>query len=218
MNETDLILLVVYFILVASVLRQAIESLEKKIAIRFEGLEFPSEAEAKIWEDLLSIDFKLKGRYSFDQPRTLTMGIKNKSEKTHIYVDWDHSALTDLGGGRSRRIIRLAKGDKLDLSQAQVSSFVAPQSSLQVEFTAEDVMRRSEDRETVESNGPLFQIPAYSRDFMSGKTKLPFSLWLKLSRFDPALASPYEDSYVRCKFVIERVPWVLVLSENLPQR
>lgn len=202
MTEIDLLILVIYLICVFYVINRAINSLDARFTVQVNQAGIAQQIQDQGIQDSVSLLIPLAGRYTKpDQLQTLTLILNNRSSQQSIYVDWDHSSLTDFGT-RSRRVIRLLSGMSPDLFQPQVLSVVAPGKTLQETFTAEDVLKGDSDSGSVKVAAPLVNLaqvkaPAEPKEF---------TLRLILRLFDPVSGND-RIHIIYCQFVAKRLPW-----------
>ncbi len=209
MTELDLIILTVYLICVAYVFYQAIQSFEDQVVVRMDRELLNAQLQEKELQDQLDIQVKLKPVYQFEQIQDLLISIRNNFPATPVYADWDYSALSNFGG-RSRRVIRLTATMRMDLSQPQIFSVIAPQSTLTERVTAEDVLKPNIDS-TLQISAPLVDLEA-ARSLPENK-QLEFWLRLVLRMVDPTQTSDRMMTHaLSCRFIVQRVPW----SHSLP--
>jgi hypothetical protein len=227
MNELNYLLLTIYFLCVTLVLLQIANSFNDEFSIRLDQKDLDQQLDDYKLKDAVEVKFKFDNRYEFHKLDKLAITVSNKSAKFPIYVDWDHSSLTDLDG-RSRRVTRLVPGNTLDLLQTQVFSVIAPTRSLQEAIVAEDMLARKGDNGEVaigdkktlidmqkpdEKKAPEPKKKRY-RDFMDGKIDYEFYL-------DLVMRLVYSDeepggfrTRLRCKFIIKKLDWTAGLPWN----
>lgn len=229
MNPVDPIILTAYLLCIAYFLWRIIKSFDDEFSIRVDEdalknllSEKKLDDEQKL-EDVIGISFKFDKRYEFDKLKQLEIHITNKSNNHSIYVDWDYSTLTDLGG-RSRRVTRLMPGVTTDLFQTQVFSTVTPNTTLKEKITAEDLLQRKQEKEkdsplnlVFEVNKPLIDFKADKKKyekFMQRAIELEFFLNLAFRLVGPTRALGGERFYVLCKFILNKYPWTVGLPWN----
>lgn len=239
-TQFDVIIVAIYLICVVYVLYQAFNSLDDqtKIAVEkivvekgsFDGQEEEKKLADTPLKDVLDIKIPFGDRYKFtEQPRLLVVVLINKSASFAICADWDSSSLTNYDG-RSRRVIRMTPDRKIDLSQRQVSSMIAPGRSLTEALTAEDLLVSTADS-TLAPRDALISIDALKKasenpktpkvlkdmyaNFMSRKAPLRFSLRLIL-QFSEVKAGVRTEAWypIRCDFTVEKRPWTDYLPFN----
>lgn len=160
MNQTDLIILTVYLICVAYVIRQAWNSLEERSVIKHEGNVFDYET----LKDFIDVKFKFDDFYAFsNQPTKLATTIENKSPSATVTVDWEKGSLRNFQGG-DRRLIRLVDGmQEGDKSKPQASSTISPKRSLGVTLTAEDLLEPDSDK-VLKATKPIVDVEKLAKD------------------------------------------------------
>ncbi len=226
MNELDIFILAIYLITVAYILYQAINALENQTKFWFDKDELSQNLEKHGLKDQIEVDLKFEKRYLLSddaaqdkQPKELSLNIKNKSDEP-LYVDWDHSTLTDMGG-RSRRVIRMTPSKRLELSQKQVPSVVGPGQSLSEKITAEDLLEYDKETQLLSAQKPLIDIPGLAKnkdkkklykEFMEGIAVLDCTLCLVLVVPSFNDITRGDRRYlVRCKILTQRLPWSYIL-------
>lgn len=215
MSAVDFIIFVVYLLVVSIVLYQAYDSLEDRVRIRFDNQTFQEQLKAKSLDGVVGVRFGFKDsdRYLFNQiPTDVVVSIENKMNTFPIKVDWDRSSLSDFNG-RSRRVVHLTSGRKIDLSEEQLPSFVAPLGTLQERITAEELLTQ-DDGGNLKPAKPVVNLgKAASGAFMAGKAPVTFTLWLTLGIPELHNNETRERIYsLPCPFLIEKTPW----QEYLP--
>jgi hypothetical protein len=183
MSDTDLIILVIFLICVAYVVRRAIETLDNQTKIEFEKKELESQLETLTLEgtslkDIVEVNFGFKpeDRFKFaDQPKSLLAIIKNKSKNIQIYTEWDKSTLTNYGNA-SRRVIHLNIADKLVISAhqpllIQAPNPISPGNSLSVQLAPEDTVRRNVETNVLEAKDPIVDLEDLKKKATDTKEK-----------------------------------------------
>ncbi|MBI4783477.1 MAG: hypothetical protein HY785_19480 [Oscillatoriophycideae cyanobacterium NC_groundwater_1537_Pr4_S-0.65um_50_18] len=233
MNDTDLIILVIFLICVTYVVRRAIEDLDDQTKIDFDKKDLETQlddltlAEVKL-KDIVEVSFKFEDRYKHsDQPKMLGITIKNKSKDVQIYPDWDKSTLTDFGTP-SRRVIRLNADKQITSTSrpigAQFASPITPGTSFSAQITAEDVMKPNLDKNVLEPSSPVVdltelekkakdkkatkEIKDLNSNFKARKVPLDFSmrLMLRMSLLEERGGKDYQYQ-LWCKFKVINMPW-----------
>jgi hypothetical protein len=236
MNQTDLIILAVYFISIAYAVSQAVNSLENRTVVKVTGTVYEPEG----LTEYVDIKFKFKDddRYKFsEQPKILSTTIVNKSNTASVSVIWDNSAITDYDG-RIRRVIRLAPDmQPQDLPKPQVPSVIPPSRSLSADLAPEEVMKSDPDTDKLKPQRPIVDInqleeaqgkkPKDSKEaekiqklkemyngFIQMLKPLEFSLYLQLQVTNLVEGAKKDTwGFFRCTFTvaktprIEYVPW-----------
>ncbi len=229
MEESNLLLLTIYFLCVTYVLFQIINAFSDEYTISMDKDALDAELKRKKIDDRLEVSFKFNGRYEINSKRNklnkLAVTVKNKSQDYPIYVDWDYSSMTDWFGGRSRRLTRIVSGRSLDVSQYQVFSVINPGLSLQEEVVPEDILERKGDKGEVEVTKPLLdlmpppqQAPAPKKKlykaFIQGADPLSFTVDLVMRLVDRDSASGGDRVLVQCQFSLRRLEWKAGLPWN----
>jgi hypothetical protein len=230
MNELDILILAVYLISVAYIISLAIRNLDQQSKVWLNEDELKKDLEKRGLKDKVEISLKFEDRYLFSEqasdskyPQELALSIKNKSDDV-LYVDWDRSSISDLGG-RSRRVVRLVPYKRLDLSYPQVFSAVSPGQSLSEKITAEDVLEPNAETTMLEPQKPLINIHGLKdskdkkeksryEDFVDPEklTPLSFYLWLVLRMPDPQNPAQGDRVYnIRCEILTQKRPWTDIL-------
>lgn len=215
MSQLDLIIIIVYSITIFFVVSRVVESLDAKVKVDFNAARLNAELEKYDLAGKIEISIPLAGRYGLsDHPKQLSVNITNKSEGT-LYVDWDRSSITVMGGP-SRRVIRLTPYKSPDLSHAQVYSVVPPGQKLSENVTAEDVLQPNPDNGgALEPAKSLLDLSGLKGDgaFMSGAKTPSYALWLVLQMSEPGYASRGDRLYILpCEMVARKMPW----TDSLP--
>ncbi|OLP17226.1 hypothetical protein BST81_17955 [Leptolyngbya sp. 'hensonii'] len=237
MTNLDLLLLAVYFIVVFRVLYEAFKSLDDKFSVSVDQGLLDQELQDKHFGDIslktsVNLKFNFDPRYKLGDLKKFSINIENKTQDRSLYVDWDSSSLTDLGG-RSRRVIRIPPNMTIDLFQAQASSVIAPGQTLRESITAEDLLKpKSDDAGVLEisASDPLVNIKklddkkspekdkARYAKFMSEEDTLDFSLRLALCSAAPHSGMVGQTVYILCKFVLKKLPWTDAFPWNQQKR
>lgn len=224
----DLVIVVVYTICIVWVFYNAIASLEEQTIMVIDKTALTQQLTERTLGDLtladvLEIKFKLDDRYKFqEQPKAMGITISNKSAHLLIKADWDRSSISDYGN-RLRRVIRLTPDKRIDLSQPQIFSVIAPGGSLQELITAEDLLQLNVDG-SLSPVKPILDFDKLKSDkskkelyakFTEGKAPLTFTIRLALRITD--LDDDERGDRLRmipCTFIITKVPWQDYLPFN----
>ncbi len=222
MNARDPIILTAFVICIAIFLIKIKEAFNDEFNIRLDedglkqkmGEQFLGETKLV---DIVDISFKFDKRNEFDKLKQLPITVSNKSNNYSLYVDWDCSTLTDLGG-KARRVARILPGMTTDLFQSQVFSTVNPKTTLKETITAEDMLQRKKDQEEYEiANKPLIDFKAdkgkYEK-FMKGLIELEFWLEISCRVFGPGRSLGGDRVNIPCKFILKKLPWQVGLPWN----
>lgn len=224
MNDFDFLVLVVYLICITYAIYKVINSFNDEFTIELDQGYLNQQLKEQNLSGSVDIKFKFEKRYEFDALKKLSISVSNKSQDYAMYVDWDHSSLTDLDD-RSRRVTRLAPGSTLDLFQTQVFSVVAPGRTLKEDITAEDVLKRKGDSGSFEISTVLINLSEPSskapdktkqryQDFMERKRTLEFFLELVMRLVSPDSDFGIHRTHIRCKFIIKKLHWTAGLPWN----
>lgn len=225
-NGSNLIVLTLYIIGISYTFNRMIDSIDDKIKFNFERAAVEEQLREKNLQNDIGISFKLNPAYDLNELKELSVSIENKSQNLAIYVDWDNCSLVVDYNKQSRRVIRKSPDLTRDLAVPQSPSLIAPNKTLSVAVTAEDVFQLDSSSGTYKVNTPLINISALEKgqkalfkNFMSGKIELKFSLQLvlRISELRVGLV-PGEDKppmcIVNCPFTIKKLPWWYALPWN----
>lgn len=176
----DLIILALFLICVAFVVRRAIDNLENITKIDFDSKALQAELEKRTFGDvplsqLVDVKFKFDRRYSYDyekpeadkQPKTLEITIENKSDAVEVYADWDRSVVTNYDGSPARRIIRLDGSKQLaDLTppKSQAPNAIPPKMKLTTSITPEDLLAFDKDKSVWAPGRPIIDLLKLKQD------------------------------------------------------
>lgn len=228
----DVLIFITYLVCIIAAITRIINSFNDEYIVQLDEAALKQNLAEHNLEDMVGISFGFDKRYEFgkdDKLKKFSVNISNKSKTHSVYVDWDHCAMTDLGG-RSRRVTRLMPGTTLDLFQTQAFSAIAPETTLKEAITAEDVLKRKDPKDDktsialeMEVDKPLLDFIGLSKGkdpekkrytrFVTTIQTLEFSLDLAL-RFVGPSRSVGEHAIVRCKFILQKLPWQAGLPWN----
>jgi hypothetical protein len=226
-NPYDPIILIIYIAIVAYVINRMIDSFNDEYKIKLDEDLLKEDLTKIDLQDVIAIGFRFDKQYEFDKLKQLSIKVTNKSKTHAIYVDWDNSTLTDLRG-RSRRVTRVVPGNTLDLFQEQVSSAIAPDTSLGETITAEDALSRKDPKDikvALEMDvakaivDPTALKPKKVDPTRFGKFKarvidLDFYLDLAVRFAGPTSITHGDRALIRCKFVLSKLHWTAALPWN----
>jgi hypothetical protein len=228
-GDLDLLVLTVYIIGITYTFNRMVDSIADQMKVEFDPKKtIADQLKKQNLEDKLEISFSLKGMYSIDEPNTLSISIKNKSEDLAVYVDWDNSSIVGIDQ-RSRRVIRQSPDLIRDLAVPQIPSLIVPGKTLKESVTAEDVFKRDQETGTYSPGTPIANIPGLQKggkpqkkqysDFMEGKLNFEFSLDLVFRTADAAYGIVQGRNVppiciVNCPFSIRKLPWTYALPWN----
>ncbi|MDX2245064.1 MAG: hypothetical protein NW224_30675, partial [Leptolyngbyaceae cyanobacterium bins.302] len=228
----DLLVLIAYFVCIAAAIARIINSFNDEYAVRLDEDALKQNLTDQKLEDLIGISFSFDKRYEFgknDKLKKFGINITNKSKTHSIYVDWDYCTMTDLGT-KARRVTRLMPGTTLDLFQPQAFSAIAPETTLKETITAEDVLKRQEPKDDkvsialeMEADKPLLDFAGllkgkdpekkkYTR-FVATVQTLEFFLDVAVRLVGPSRSSN-DHALIRCKFILQKLPWQAGLPWN----
>ncbi|NJO40821.1 MAG: hypothetical protein HC769_21345 [Cyanobacteria bacterium CRU_2_1] len=180
MDQTDVIILIIFLICITYVVYRAIDWLDDQTKYEFDKKAFDADLETKElngtpFKDILDVKFGFKpdGRYQFDvddkdenskQPKEFEVTIVNKSNNISIRIDWDNCTLTNYKQ-EARRVIRLSpSGTMADVPQEQVFTTVAPKLNLKEKITAEDCFTFNKDTKIFDLTKPILMISQLKKD------------------------------------------------------
>ena len=202
MNDTDLIIFVIFLICVTYVLQRAIASLDEQTKVEFQKGELTSQLATMTLEETLLGDivevnfgFKPEDRFPFEkQPTSILAIIKNKSKNVQIYADWDKSTITNYGVA-SRRVIHLNIADK-SVNNAQqplliqAPNPISPGNTLSAQLAPEDTVKRNVESNVLEAKEPIVDFKDLEKKSTDTKEK----------------KAPLELKQKRLKFFIRKAP------------
>ncbi len=228
-GDLDLVVLTLYIIGITYTFNRMVDSIADQMKVEFDSKKTIAEQlKTQNLEDQIDISFGLKGMYPIDEPNTLSISIKNKSENLAVYVDWDNSSIVGIDK-RSRRVIRQSPDLIRDLAVPQIPSLIVPGKTLKESVTAEDVFKRDQETGTYSPGTPIANIPGLSKgkkdqkkqfnDFMQRKLEFEFSLDLVLRISETAYGVTQGQNIppvciLNCPFVIRKLPWTYALPWN----
>jgi hypothetical protein len=227
MNAQDPIILTAYLLCIAFFLFKITEAFNDEFSIELDGDALKEALADQNLKDL-NFSFRFDKRYEFKKLKQLNLTVENKSSDYAVFIDWDHSAFTDLDM-KARRVTRLMPGNTMDLFQEQVYSAIAPGTSLKEVITAEDLLKRkggdkpgdlefTVDKPLIDLSqpNPKKAAKAYERwdKFMRREKKLEFFLEVALRVVGPNTLPAGNPARIRCKFVMEKLPWQAGLPWN----
>ncbi|MDJ0619466.1 MAG: hypothetical protein QNJ63_22435 [Calothrix sp. MO_192.B10] len=228
-GELDLLVLTLYIIGITYTFNRMVDSISDRMKIEFDPEKTIAEQlKQQELEEQMEISFSLKGMYPIDEPNTLGISIKNKSDDVAIYVDWDNSSIVGIDK-RSRRVIRQSPDLIRDLAVPQIPSLIVPGKTLKESITAEDVFKRDKETGTYSPEDPIVNIPKLKEgkkdqkkqysNFMQRKEEFNFSLDLVLRTSKTAYGVAQGQNVppvciINCPFVIRKLPWTYALPWN----
>lgn len=163
MNQTDLIIVAVYLICVAYVIRQAWDSLEDRTKIEFDAAAYKTQLETPQGDitpnNYVEVEFEIKPTQRFEfskQPKKLTTTIKNKSRTSTLLVDWDRSVLTNYEN-TARRVIRLSSSLE-DIPESQPPSSIRPGQNIKEDLATDKMLKVDKEKQSVELDKPIVDL------------------------------------------------------------
>ncbi len=227
----DLLILIAYATCMIAAITRIINSFNDEYAVRLDEDALKQNLTDQNLQDLVGVSFGFDKRYEFgknDKLKKFGVNITNKSKTHSIYVDWDYCTMTDLGN-KARRVTRIVPGNAIDLTQPQVFSAIAPETTLKETITVEDVLKRNnkDDKVSValeiDVDKPLLNFEGllkgkdpekkkYTR-FVATLQTLEFFLVLTVRVVGPARSST-DHALIRCRFILQKLPWQAGLPWN----
>ncbi len=204
----DLLILIVYITCVFLVIDQAIKSLDKQFMVVTDQALISQQLQQYNFQDIAALKFGFKRRYQYNGLKDISVVIQNKSDRYLLYVDWDHSTLTD-PAGRSRRVIRISTDLSPDLWRVQPFSVVDSGKSLSETITAEDTLKRKADSSGYEIGKVLIN-PAK----LDVGDKVAFSLRIALRAVEYTTTSTEYPAFILCPFTLIKLPWTAFFPWN----
>ena len=202
MNDTDLIIFVIFLICVTYVLQRAIGSLDEQTKVEFQKGELTSQLEKLTLDEMplsdivdVNFGFKPEDRFPFDkQPTSVLALIRNKSKNVQIYVDWDKSTITNYAIA-SRRVIHLNIADKsVNTAQQplliQAPNPISPGNLLSAQLAPEDTVKRNVESNVLEAKDPIIDLKDLDKKTTDTKEK----------------KAPKELKQKRLRFLIRKAP------------
>ncbi|MEQ8963712.1 MAG: hypothetical protein RLP02_38380 [Coleofasciculus sp. C2-GNP5-27] len=190
----NILVLTVYFIIVALVLNRAFQSLDKLVKFEADAAYLNQELSKYKLQDFLVVKFSFADKYELDELKRLSMSIENKSKDVFVEIDWKQCFISDFDK-RIRRAIRVIPGKNEAASQSP--STILPGQTLKEEISDEKI------------GAPLFapknlQAAADKNDYFY------LRLFLKISEANVKGRS----CNLRCQFIAKNLSWqkALVLA------
>jgi hypothetical protein len=226
MNSVDAVVLTSYLLCLVYFLYKIVQSFNDEFEVQVNEASLKEQLTKHKLQDLVDIKFRFDKQYEYNKLKQVGVSISNKATDNSIfvYVDWDYSSFNDLEK-RSRRVARLPPGVTIDLSNEQVFSTVAPNTTLKESITAEDTLQRKAAPEVeLEITKPLIDFkPAKPSDdlkkrlgkFTDCEIDLEFFLELALRVTEPDRT--FEDGdrvHILCEFTLKKLPWPAGLPWN----
>ncbi|HIK17580.1 MAG TPA: hypothetical protein IGS53_20125 [Leptolyngbyaceae cyanobacterium M33_DOE_097] len=223
MNPLDPILLTIYLLSVFIFLMQIKSSFNDEFVIKPDDAWITHQLEKFDLKDKVKISFGFDKRYEYNKINQFGIDVKNLTEDSSVYIDWDWSIITNWrevgtdGGLSARRMTRLNPGTTIDLSQEQVFSTVAPKTTFSTKVTAEDCLQRKDTPELE------FKIVKPLLEFKKGKQLsefqaqvIEFEFFAELALRFAGLESTHSGTRfnILCRFVMTHLPWTAGLPWN----
>ena len=162
-GDLDLVVFTLYIIGITYTFNRMVDSIADRMKVEFDPKKTIAEQLKKQnLEEKLDIFFSLKGMYPIDEPDSLSISIKNKSEDLAVYVDWDNSSIVGIEQ-RSRRVIRKSPDLIRDLAVPQLPSLIVPGKTLKESVTAEDVFKRDKETGIYSPGNPIANSPGLQK-------------------------------------------------------
>jgi hypothetical protein len=223
-RDTNGLVLMVYLICVAYVIYEMIKSIDDQIKVEANASAVKQKLEELNLQDKIEVSFKIKDRYEINDPKELSLVVKNKSNVNTVYIYWDNCSFIDFDG-RSRRVIWLTPTQVRDLAVPQVESVIAPGQTLREQITTADVMERDEEKGTYKVTKPLIDINGLQKGlkarrkmyngFMKMNLHFDFSLRLVVKLFVISGENDRQPFYVvEYPFTVKKLPWTYALPWN----
>jgi hypothetical protein len=190
----NILVLTVYFIVVALVFNRAFQSLDKLVKFEADATYLNKELSKHQLQDFLIVKFSFADKYELDELKRLSMSIENKSKDIFVEIDWKQCFISDFDK-RIRRAIRVIPGKNEAASQSP--STILPGQTLKEEISDEKI------------GSPLFapknlQAAADKNDYFY------LRLFLKISEAN----TKGRTCNLRCQFIAKNLSWqkALVLA------
>ncbi|MFP4101512.1 hypothetical protein [Coleofasciculus sp.] len=188
----NILVLTVYFIVVALVFNRAFQSLDKLVKFETDAAYLNKELSNYKLQDFLVVKFSFADKYELDQLKRLSMSIENKSKDVFVEIDWKQCFISDFDK-RIRRAIRVIPGKNEAASQSP--STILPGQTLKEEISDEKI------------GSPLFapknlQAAADKNDYFY------LRLFLKISEGN----TKGRSCNLRCQFIAKNLSWQKALA------
>lgn len=190
----NILVLTVYFIVVALVFNRAFQSLDKLVKFETDAAYLNKELSNYKLQDFLVVKFSFADKYELDELKRLSMSIENKSKDVFVEIDWKQCFLSDFDK-RIRRAIRVIPGKNEAASQSP--STILPGQTLKEEISDEKIGSPLFDPKTL-------QAAADKNDYFY------LRLFLKISEAN----AKGRSCNLRCQFIAKNLSWqkALVLA------
>ncbi len=228
-SDNNLIMMTLYIIGVSYVFNQMVESIDSQIKLEFNKLSVEEQLKNQDLLDKIEISFSLKSSYPIEDPKELSISIKNKTPSTAVYVDWDNCAFEEFDGS-SKRVIRRSPDLIRDLAVPQTPSLIVPGKTLKEAVTSESALQRDQESGTYTLKRavadvlkwktiPVKALKIQFNNFMDRKQNFEFSLdlVLRLAETNIGIAQGQNTPplyIVRCPFTVKKLPWTYALPWN----
>lgn len=194
MDSINLLILTVYFIVVAYVFYQSYKSLENQVTVIPNTLEVNRQLDQKDLGKVLDIKFKFRPSYKLYELTTIPIEVKNKSLEAKVEIDWKQSYISNFDKV-AQRVVRVVPGIT-DNPSSQDPSVLFPGVSIKEEVSDEDV------------TSPIFKEDKLKK---AAQTESEFALRLVLK-----VSAPHAGEYsLRCPFIVREVRWTKALGQAL---
>jgi hypothetical protein len=183
----NMLVLTVYFIVVALVFNRAFQSLDKLVKFETDAAYLNKQLSANNLQDILDIKFFFADKYELDELKRLSMSIENKSKDFFVEIDWKQCFISDFDK-RIRRAIRVIPGKNEAASQSP--STILPGQTLKEEISDEKI------------GSPLFD----PKKLLAAADKTDYfylRLFLKISEGN----TKGRSCNLRCQFIAKNLSW-----------
>lgn len=188
----NILVLTVYFIVVALVFNRALQSLENLVQFKTDTAHLSQQLTEYKLQDFLIVKFAFAEKYELDQLKRLSMIIENKSKDIFVEIDWKQSFISDFDK-RIRRAVRVVPGK--NEAAAQSPSTILPGQTLKEEISDEKI------------SAPLFD-PKKLQEAADNADYFYLRLFFKVSEGNVG----GRPCNLRCHFIAKNVSWQKALT------
>ena len=183
----NILILTIYFIVVALVFNRAFQSLDKLVNFETDTAYLNKQLSENKLQEILNVKFSFADKYELDELKRLSMSIENKSKDVFVEIDWKQCFISDFDK-RIRRAIRVIPGK--NEAVAQSPSTILPGQTLKEQISDEKI------------GSPLFdpkklQAAADQTDYF----------YLRLSLKISEANAGGRSCNLRCQFIAKNLPW-----------